>query len=179
MPPYNIVYSISQLSHPLYYFSPAEAHNLSAVPLWPKWLQRDRQIDPHNLARVIIPCTIFEKGDDESRYRNSCAIQCMGERHACRCWRGRVVGGREIRRMMTNVQSTCLVVCAVGEGGYLAPAAPSGHPRFDVILTIRTGAELLRGHVKNTSTSMSGTSARPCPPKGGKVQRTGKETRVR
>ena len=39
---------LSWLSHPLYYFSPAEAHKLSAV-LWPKWLERDRQIDPHNL----------------------------------------------------------------------------------------------------------------------------------
>lgn len=126
-----------------------------------------------------MPCTIFEKGDDETRYRNSCAIQCMGKRQACRCWRGRIVRGRERSRTMANVQSARLVVCAVGQGRNLAPAAPSGHPRFDVILTIRTGAKLLRGHVKDTSTSMSGTSDRECPPTGGKLRRTGREIRVR
>ena len=163
----------------MYYLSPTEAHNLSAIRLRPKWLQRDRQVDPHYLASVIISCTIFEKSDDEPWYCNSCAIQCMGERQACRCWRGRIVRGRERSRTMTNVQSSCLVVCAVGQGRDLAPAAPSGHPRFDVILTICTGAKLFRGHVKDTSTSMSGTSDRQCLPKGMKLQRTGRETLVR
>jgi hypothetical protein len=59
---------------------------------------------------------------------------------------------------VTNVQSACLVVCAVGQGRDLAPATTSRHPRFNVILTIRTGAKLLRGHVKDTGTSVSGTA---------------------
>ena len=59
--------------------------------------------------------------------------------------------GGERDGTMTNVQSARLVVCAVGQGRDLAPAAPTRHPRFDVILTICTGAKLLRGHVEDTS----------------------------
>jgi hypothetical protein len=100
----SVRFYLSWLSHPLYYFSPAEAHKLSAV-LWPKWLERDRQIDPHNLTRVIKSCTVFEKGDDESWYCNSRAIQRVSKRQACRCCWGE--GGREGRgergRTMANV----------------------------------------------------------------------------
>jgi len=52
---------------------------------------------------------------------------------------------------MTDVQSTSLVVGAVRQGRDLTPAAPSRHPRFNVIFTIRAGAKLLSGHIENPS----------------------------
>src|SRR6266851_2943176 len=141
---------MSWLSHPLYYFSSAEPHDLSAVCLWPKRFQCEGQIDPHNLARVVKSCAIFEKSDNESRYRHGCAVQSVGERQARRRLWGRR-GGWGWSRTMTDVQSTSLVVGAVGQGRDLTPATPSRHPRFDVILTIRAGAKFLSGHVENTS----------------------------
>jgi hypothetical protein len=60
--------------YPLYHFFPTETNRLSAVRPRPKWLQRDGQVDPHNLARVVKCPTIFEKGDDKSRHRDSGTI---------------------------------------------------------------------------------------------------------
>lgn len=47
-------------SHPLYYILPTEAYDLSTVHLRPKWLQCNRQVDSHNLVRVVEYCAIFE-----------------------------------------------------------------------------------------------------------------------
>lgn|SRR6267142_2723626 len=166
---------MSCLSHPLYGLSPAVAHNPSVVPLWPKWLQCNGQIDPHNLARVVEPCAIFEKSDDKSRHRYSGAIQRVGERQARgRLWGRR--GGRGRGRTMADVQTASLVVGAVGQGRDLTPAASSRHPRFDVILTIRAGAKLLSGHVENTSRYFCERD-RHIAEEGDR--RTGREARVR
>jgi hypothetical protein len=51
---------------------------------------------------------------------------------------------------MANVESTRLVVGAVGQGRDLAPGSPSRHPRFHVILAVRTRAELLSRHIEDT-----------------------------
>jgi hypothetical protein len=51
---------------------------------------------------------------------------------------------------MANVESTGLVVGTIGQGRDLAPASPSRHPRFHVILTVCTRAKFFSRHIEDT-----------------------------